>query len=173
MIRDFLHFKPILSDGVYIDISAQVIGNVVLQQESSVWCNAVIRGDVSEIIIGKCSNIQDLTVLHASHASEFNKQSKLKIGNYVSVGHACCLHGCTISDNVLVGMKSIILDYATIGNNVLIGAGSLVPMNAKLESDSLYFGSPVKFIRKLTTKEIEQIHYNSTHYVRLHKNYVS
>lgn len=166
-IRKFKGITPQIDASAYIDDSAVVIGRVIIGQNSSVWCNVVARGDVSDIKIGKNTNIQDLTMLHVTHYKEEHQDEvPLIIGDNVTIGHSCCLHACTIKNNVLVGMGTTILDNAIIESNVIIGAGSLVPPNKTLESGHLYFGNPLKQVRKLTDAEIEHIAYSAEHYVK-------
>lgn len=141
-------FSPKIGREVYIDPSAQVIGRVKIGDYSSVWPNCVLRADINQIVIGHHTNIQDLSLLHV----ETNRACR--IGNYVTVGHQAALHGCTVKDQSLVGIGSIVLDGAVIGETVMLGAGSLVTHNQKLKSGSLYFGRPAKLIRKLTRAEI-------------------
>lgn len=173
-IRPFKGIIPNINSSAYIDASAVVIGRVTVGTNSSIWCNVVARGDVSDIKIGNNTNIQDLTMLHVTHyKEEHHDEVPLIIGDNVTVGHNCCLHACTIKHNVLVGMGTTILDKATIEPNVIIGAGSLVAPNKTLESGYLYFGNPLKQIRKLTEEEIEHIAYSAQHYVKImheHKN---
>ncbi|MCX8514999.1 MAG: hypothetical protein RL017_818 [Pseudomonadota bacterium] len=173
-IRTLNGIKPNIDDSAYIDNSAVVIGKVTVKKDASIWCNCVLRGDVSTIYIGENSNIQDLTMLHVTHyKDEKSKETPLFIGNNVTVGHNCCLHACTIKDNVLIGMGSTILDNAIIEPNVIIGAGSLVAPNKILQSGYLYFGNPLKQVRLLSTEEIEHIQYSAKHYVEIknmHKN---
>lgn len=166
-IRKFKGITPQIDASAYIDDSAVVIGRVSVGQNSSIWCNVVARGDVSNIKIGKNTNIQDLTMLHVTHyKEEHHDEVPLIIGDNVTVGHNCCLHACTIKNNVLVGMGTTVLDNTTIESNIIIGAGSLVPPNKTLESGYLYFGNPLKQIRKLTDAEIEHIAYSAKHYVK-------
>ena len=167
-IREYSSIKPEIDVSCYIDESAVIIGRVTIGKNSSVWCNVVARGDVSYIKIGNNTNIQDLTMLHVTHYHpERSQETPLIIGNNVTVGHSCCLHACTIKDNVLVGMGSTLLDNCIIEPNVFIGAGSLVPANKVLESGYLYFGNPLKQVRKLTDAEIEHIVYSAEHYVKV------
>lgn len=173
-IREYNELKPRLDKASYVDKSAVVIGNVILGKNSSIWCNAVARGDVGYIKIGENTNIQDLTMMHVTHYHpERSEETPLIIGDNVTVGHSCCLHACTIKDNVLVGMGSTLLDNCVIEKNVIIGAGSLVASNKVLESGYLYFGNPLKQVRKLTDAEIDHIQYSAEHYVKvmhLHKS---
>ncbi|MCC2644979.1 MAG: gamma carbonic anhydrase family protein [Burkholderiales bacterium] len=167
-VRSYQGFTPQIGENCYIDTSSVVIGRVKIGKDTSIWCNSVIRGDVSSIEIGDNTNIQDLTMLHVTHYSPgISRESPLTIGNNVTVGHNCCLHACTVMDNVLVGMGSTLLDNCIIEPNILIGAGSLVPSNKRLESGYLYFGNPLKKIRPLTAEEIQFIQYSAEHYVRV------
>ena len=140
---------PTLGKNVYIDPAAHVIGRVKIGDNSSVWPGAVIRADIQKIVIGRCTNIQDLSLLHV----ETNRACIL--GDYVTIGHQVCLHACTVKDQSLVGIGSIILDGAVIGEATILGAGSLVTHGQKLKSGSLYFGRPAKFVRLLSKKEIK------------------
>lgn len=173
-IRKYQGVTPIVSPSAYIDDSAVIIGRVIIGENSSIWCNVVARGDVSTIRIGANTNIQDLTMLHVTHyKEEHHAEVPLQIGDNVTVGHNCCLHACTIKNNVLVGMGTTILDNAVIEPNVIIGAGSLVAPNKTLESGYLYFGNPLKQVRRLTPDETQHIAYSAQHYVTImtkHKN---
>jgi len=174
-IRKYLNTYPIIDNSAYIDDSAVIIGDVVIGNNSSVWCNSVIRGDVNSITIGNNSNIQDLTMLHVSHKNpnkEPTEYGKLTIGDNVTVGHNCCLHACTIKNNILVGMGTTILDNTIINDNILIGAGSLVPPNKELYSGYLYIGNPVKQVRQLSQEEIEYLEYSALHYVKVKNQYI-
>ncbi len=141
-------FSPKIGRNVYLDPSAQIIGRVTIGDHSSVWPGTVVRADIHQIKIGRYTNIQDLSLLHV----ETNRGCTL--GDYVTVGHQACLHACTVKDQALIGIGSILLDGAVIGEAVMLGAGSLVTHHQKLKSGCLYFGRPVKFVRKLTRREI-------------------
>lgn len=173
-IRNYQGISPQISASAYVDPSAVIIGKVTIGENASIWCNAVARGDVSHIQIGNNSNIQDLTMLHVTHNNPGKtNETPLIIGDNVTVGHNCCLHACTLENHVFVGMGSTILDNAYIEKNVMIGAGSLVPQGKRLESGYLYFGNPIKQIRKLTDAEIAHLDYSAKHYVKianLHKS---
>lgn len=161
-----------LATGVWVHPRATVIGEVSLGCDASVWPGAVIRGDVNSIIIGEASNIQDGSVLHVSHKTPDNPAGgPLVVGARVTVGHTVILHACTIEDECLIGMGSIILDRAVIQKHVLLGAGSLVPEGRVLESGYLYLGRPAKQIRKLTADEIAYFNYSAQHYVQLARSY--
>lgn len=171
-IRKYLTYTPEITESAYIDPSAVIIGRVRIAANASIWCNAVARGDVAEIIIGKNSNVQDLTMLHVTHHNPGKtNETPLIIGENVTIGHSCCLHACTLKNNILVGMGSTILDNALVESNVMIGAGSLVPANKTLESGYLYFGNPVKQIRPLTDAEIAHLEYSAQHYVKIANNH--
>lgn len=135
--------------GVMVSPQATICGNVRLGQEASVFAGVQIRGDCEPIVVGSKTNIQENACLHVSVGS------KLYVGNHVTVGHGAILHGCTIEDNVLVGMGSIVMDDAVIGNDCVIGAGSLVTQGKVFEPRSLIMGRPAKFVRELTDEEIE------------------
>lgn len=172
-LSSYLGNFPLVGESVYVHPSAQVIGDVILGEESSVWCNAVVRGDVNRIRIGRCSNVQDLTMCHVSHKTPAKPEgSPLVIGDYVTIGHSVILHGCTIGNECLVGMGTIVMDDAVIPDRVMIGAGSLVPPGKVLESGMLYVGRPVQAIRALTTDEIAYLRYSAEHYVRVKNNYM-
>jgi carbonic anhydrase/acetyltransferase-like protein (isoleucine patch superfamily) len=163
---------PVIPASAWVHPSAQVIGEVALGEDASVWCGAVIRGDVNSITVGAGSNIQDLTVLHVSHKSEWDpKGAPLVIGDRVTVGHSVILHGCTIHDECLIGMGSIVMDKAVLEPRVLLGAGSLVPEGKVLQSGYLYIGRPAKQLRPLTPEELAYFNYSAEHYVKLAKSY--
>ncbi|MDE2118797.1 MAG: gamma carbonic anhydrase family protein [Betaproteobacteria bacterium] len=170
----YLDIMPILGARVYVHASSQVIGNVRIGNDSSIWCNTVLRGDVNHIVIGQCSNVQDLTMGHVSHKTPDKPNgSPLVVGDYVTVGHSVILHGCTIGNECMIGMGSIIMDDAVIPDRVMIGAGSLVPPGKVLESGMLYVGRPVKAIRALTLEEIAHLKYSAEHYVQVKNNYLN
>lgn len=165
MVRAYQNHRPQLADSVYVAESAQVIGNVVMSENSSVWDNAVLRGDVDLITIGRNSNVQDLCVLHNSSGIP------LVIGENVTVGHHVVLHSCSIGDNSLIGMGAIILDGAKIGKNCLIGAGALVTQNTVIPDGSMALGSPAKVVKQLTAERIEANIQNAMEYVHLSMTY--
>jgi len=165
---------PVIGDRVYLHPSCQLIGDVTLGEDSSVWCNTVLRGDVNRIVIGKCSNVQDLSMCHVSHKTAAKPEgSALIIGDYVTIGHSVILHGCSIGNQCLVGMGSIIMDDVVIPDNVMIGAGSLVSPGKILQSGMLYMGRPAKAIRTLTEDELAHLRYSAEHYMRVKNNYLN
>lgn len=171
-LAPYLDHTPQLGERVYLHPSAQVIGDVTIGADSSLWCNTVVRGDVNRIVIGICSNVQDLAMAHVSHKTAHKPEgSPLIIGDYVTIGHAAILHGCTIGNECLIGMGTIVMDDAVIADRVMVGAGSLVPPGKMLESGMLYTGRPVRAVRPLTEAEIAYLKYSAEHYVRVKNNY--
>lgn len=165
-IRAYLNHVPQLGERVYVDEAAVVIGKVSLADEVSIWCGAVVRGDVNTIQIGKRSNVQDGSVLHVTGGSTNHPAgSPLIIGEDVTIGHHVTLHGCIIGNRVLVGMGAIVLDDAVIEDDVMIGAGSLVPPRKRLQSGLMYMGSPAKAVRELTEAEKAFLRQSAQNYV--------
>jgi carbonic anhydrase/acetyltransferase-like protein (isoleucine patch superfamily) len=158
--------EPKLGKDVFIDVSAIVSGNVEIGDHSSVWPHAVLRGDLAPVTVGKHSNIQEQSVVHV------DRDVPCRIGDYVTAGHQVCLHGCTIGDEVLVGIGTVILSGATIEGRVVIGAGSLVPEDRVLESGFLYYGSPVKKVRELTPEELAHLLRSAREYAALAKRHL-
>ena len=155
----FLKKKPVLGRSVYIARGAAVLGDVTLGDFSSVWYNAVVRGDINRIDIGHHTNIQDNAVLHL--ADDF----ACLVGSYVTIGHSAVVHACTVGDETLVGMGAIILDGAIIGEQCLIGARALVTQGANIPPGSLVLGSPAKVVRALTPEERAGLKYWAEKYV--------
>ncbi len=167
MIRSFKGKTPTLGQDVYVDSSAQVIGNVTLGDRSSLWCNVVARGDVHFIRIGERTNIQDGSVCHVTEGNY-----PLIIGSNVTVGHRVILHGCTVADHVLVGMGAIILDGATVGEYSMVAAGSLVPPGMMVPPGTLVMGSPARVKRDLGPVELTMIDDGATGYDELRQIYL-
>jgi len=140
---------PKISEDCYIAENATIVGEVSIGTQCSVWFNAVIRGDVNYIKIGNKVNIQDGAVIHATY-----KKSPTTIGNNVSIGHNAIVHGCTIHDNVLIGMGSIVMDDCVIESNSIIAAGAIVTKNTRVESGSIYAGIPAKKIKNISQEMI-------------------
>lgn len=173
-ITSYLDFTPAIGPQAFVHESAQVIGEVRIGVDSSIWCNAVLRGDVNHIHVGRCTNIQDFTIGHVSHRNENNPNgTPLVIGDYVTIGHAVILHGVTIGNECLIGMGSILMDDVVVADRVMLGAGSLVPPGKVLESGYLYLGRPARQVRPLTAEELAHIRYLAEHYVRLKDNYLA
>jgi len=171
-IRAFRNNAPNIDDSAWVDDSAVVIGDVTIGENSSVWPLVVIRGDIHQIRIGNRSNIQDGSILHVTHVSQFNPDGfPLEIGSDVTIGHNVVLHGCSIQDRCLIGMGSTVLDGAVVESNIMVGANSLVPGGKHLESGFLWLGSPVKKIRPLNEHELRFLGYSAKNYHALAQEY--
>jgi carbonic anhydrase/acetyltransferase-like protein (isoleucine patch superfamily) len=165
-LRTFEQIDPFIADDAYVDPAAVVIGDVTIGEQSSVWPQCVLRGDVNVIRIGARTNIQDGTIVHVTHDGEFSPGGfATHVGDDVTVGHRAIVHACTIEDRVLVGMGAIVMDGATVRSDVILGAGALVPPGKELESGWLYVGSPAKAQRELTDEEYRMLRYSAEHYV--------
>lgn len=160
MILSFKDTTPQIHSSAWVTESAHVIGDVVIGEESSVWFNAVIRGDVNYIRIGKRTNIQDGCVLHVAR-----RTLPLVIGDEVTVGHNVTLHACTIGNQCLIGMGAVVMDGAEVGENSIVGAGSLVTPGTKIPPGSMVLGSPARVKRPLTEAESRSIRESAAHYV--------
>lgn len=150
---------PTLEGSAWVADSAQVMGKVTLADGASVWFGAVVRGDNEPILIGRNSNIQDLSVLHSDN------NQPLVVGNDVTVGHKVVLHGCTVGDGSLIGIGAIVLNGARIGRNCLVGAGSLVTEGKEFPDGSMIMGSPAKVVRQLSPEQIARWQQGNRHYV--------
>jgi carbonic anhydrase/acetyltransferase-like protein (isoleucine patch superfamily) len=157
---------PQLGEGAWVADNAQVIGSVELAPHASVWFGTVIRGDTETIRVGRNSNIQDNSVLHADPGVP------LTIGDNVTVGHQVMLHGCTIGDNSLIGIQAVVLNGAKIGRNCIVGAGSVVTENKEFPDNSLIIGSPAKVVRTLDEAAAAKLAHNAEHYVENARRYV-
>ena len=168
MLRSYKGVSPCVHATAYVDVSAQVIGDVHLGAESSVWMNAVVRGDVHWIRIGDRSNVQDGTVVHVMHDTH-----PTTIGSDVTIGHAAIVHGCALGDRVLVGMGAVLLNGATVGSDSIVAAGSLLTEGSRFPPRSLIMGSPAKVKRQLTDVEAASILDFSGRYVGYRLDYMS
>lgn len=166
MVYEFLNKSPRFDNTVFVAPSADIIGDVALGSESSVWFNVTVRGDVNWIKIGDRTNIQDNSSVHVT-----NQTYPTSIGSDVTIGHNAMVHGCTIYARVLIGIQATVLDGAIIHSDVILAAGSLVPPGKELESGYLYMGSPAKKSRKLTDDEIQSIKDNAANYVKYQRAY--
>jgi carbonic anhydrase/acetyltransferase-like protein (isoleucine patch superfamily) len=166
MLRQYKGQSPRVHATAYVDDSAQVIGDVEIGAESSVWMNAVVRGDVHYIRIGRRTNIQDGTVVHV-----MNGTHPTTIGDDVTIGHAAVVHGCTLADRILVGMGAILLNGATVGEDSIVAAGTLLTEGVKIPPRSLVMGSPGKVKRALTEAEVASILEYSERYVGYRLDY--
>ena len=167
MIYPFQNKTPQFPETVFIAASAEVIGDVEIGADSSVWHGTVIRGDVNYIRIGDRTNIQDLSVLHVTR-----KTHPLFIGNEVTVGHRVILHGCRISDRVLIGMGATVMDGASVGEGSIIGAGALITEGMKIPPGSLAFGAPARVKRSLTKEESAFLAQSAQNYIELASIYL-
>lgn len=152
-------FCPSLAESVWIADSAQVIGNVQLDDDVSIWFGAVIRGDTAPIRIGVGSNVQDLSMLHA------DEDAPLIIGERVTIGHQVTLHGCTVGDESIIGIGAVVLNGAKIGRNCLVGAGALVTEGKEFPDGSMILGSPAKAVKYLSQIQIENLRKSAAHYI--------
>jgi carbonic anhydrase/acetyltransferase-like protein (isoleucine patch superfamily) len=168
MLRPFRGRLPVVDPSAYVDESAQVIGDVVIGAESSVWMNVVIRGDVHEIRIGARSNVQDNTVVHAMRGTHATY-----IADDVTIGHSAVIHGCTIRNRVLVGIGAIILNGADVGDDTIVAAGSLVTERTVVPPRSLVMGRPGKVTRSLTDGEVRSIKEYADRYVGYRLDYMN
>ena len=165
MIYDFEKNVPEVHTEAWVASNATIIGKVKLEKNSSIWFNAVLRGDIELITIGEGSNIQDGSVLHTDPGYP------LTIGKGVTVGHIVMLHGCKIGNNTLIGISSTILNNAKIGSNCIIGANTLITENKVIPDNSLVLGSPGKVVRQITEKEKKEIEDNAIEYIENWKKY--
>lgn len=157
--------QPVLDPSAFVADSAQVMGDVVMGPDSSVWFGAVVRGDTETITIGAGSNVQDTSVLHADHGYP------LTIGERVTVGHQVMLHGCTIGDESLIGIGAVVLNGAQIGRNCLVGAGSLVTEGKVFPDGSMILGSPARVVRQLSPEQIEGLRRSAQSYMANARRY--
>ena len=160
-IHNYRDKQPVIGTGVYLAPSAELIGDLTVGEQSSIWFGSVLRGDINRIVIGHHTNIQDLSVCHV--ADDFG----CIIGNYVTVGHRAVLHACTIGDEVLVGMGAIVMDGVVVGEQSIIGAGALLTHGLQVPSGSLVYGAPAKVISRLGAKERAEIRYWAEKYCRV------
>ena len=172
-IRPYQGISPRLGANVYIDPAAQVIGDVEIGDDASLWPCAVARGDVHFIRIGARTNVQDGAVLHVTHDGPYTPGgAPLIIGDDVTVGHGAILHACTIGDACLIGMHATVLDGAVVHRHSMIGAGALVAPGKIVGEGELWVGNPARCVRKLSDTEIERLYYSAQHYVKLKNQYL-
>jgi len=166
MIRSYQGKLPQIPSSCYIDPSAQILGDVVFGERSSVWMNAVFRGDVNSIRVGSCSNVQDCAVLHGQR-----NLYPVIVGDWVTIGHNATVHGCTVGDTVVIGMGARVLNNSRIGEGCIIAAGSVVPENTAVPPRTLWAGVPAKMRRELSDKDralILQYAHNYLDYVEIY-----
>jgi gamma-carbonic anhydrase len=166
MIRAYKGMVPRIDATAYVDSASQVIGDVTIGARSSVWCGAVLRGDVNRIVLGEETNIQDNSVLHG----ELDLYPVL-LGDRITVGHLAMLHGCVIEDDCLIGIGAIVLNGARVGRGSIVAAGALVPERMEIPPDSLVMGSPAKIRRLVTEEEKARFRENAQRYVRYRQEF--
>ncbi len=172
-IRSLRGISPKFGKNCYVDDSAVLVGEITCGDDVSFWPLVAARGDVNSMVIGNRTNIQDGTVLHVTRRSKTNSKGyPLVIGDDVTIGHKCMLHGCTLGNRILVGMGAIIMDGAIVEDDVFVGAGCLVPPNKSLESGYLYVGSPAKQARKLSKEEISFLKTSAENYLVTKNEYL-
>ena len=172
-LRSFKGITPTLGERVYVDPAATIIGDVVLGDDVSIWPGSVLRGDVNAIRVGARTSIQDGSVVHVAHAGPYGPGFPCLIGAGVTIGHAAVVHACTIGDYCLIGMHASVLDGAVVKKYGFVGAGSLIPPGKVVGERELWLGNPAKFVRLLSDRQIEQLHYSADHYVRLKDTYLA
>jgi len=168
MIRRFKDVVPFVDPSAYVDQSAQVVGDVVIGAESSVWMNVVIRGDVNRVRIGRRSNVQDLTMIHVMRDTH-----PTVIGDEVTIGHSAVVHGTTIEDRVLIGMAAVLLNGVHVGHDSIVAAGTLLTEGTRVPPRSLVMGRPGQVRRELTDEEVAEIRWYADNYVRYRLDYQS
>jgi len=174
MILPYKGIMPKIEKDVFIANSADIIGDVLIGENSSVWFGCVIRGDINSIKIGKNTNIQDMSMIHVDHYTKEDKSDghPTYIGDNVTIGHKVMLHGCIVGDACLIGMSTTILDGAIIGKESIVGASSLVTKNKIFPPRSLIMGSPAKVIRELNEEEIASLYKSAQNYIGYKKDYL-
>jgi len=173
MIMEFQGVQPSIASDVFIAPSADIIGDVNIGEQSSVWFGCVIRGDVNSIKIGKRTSIQDLSMIHVTHFKKEDRSDGFAtiIGDDVTIAHRVMLHGCTIEDACLIGMSATILDGAIIGKESIVGANSLVTKNKNFPPQSLIMGNPAKVVRELSDEEVASLYASAANYVKFKAMY--
>lgn len=173
-LRPFKNIMPQVGARSYIDMASSVIGDVIIGEDSSIWPMVAIRGDVNHIRIGDRTNVQDGSVLHVTHKGPLSPDGNaLYIGSDVTIGHGAVVHACTIEDECLIGMGSVILDGAVIEKGTIVGAGSVVSSGKVLAGGYLYLGSPARQVRELSQQEKDFLGYSAQHYVALKDEYLA
>ena len=173
MIMEFQGVQPSIASDVFIAPSADIIGDVTIGEQSSVWFGCVIRGDVNSIKIGKRTSIQDLSMIHVTHFKKEDRSDGFAtiIGDDVTIAHRVMLHGCTIEDACLIGMSATILDGAIIGKESIVGANSLVTKNKIFPPRSLIMGNPAKVVRELSDEEVTSLYASAANYIKFKAMY--
>ena len=168
MIRSWQGKLPQVPTSCYVDVSAQLLGDVILGERSSVWMNAVLRGDVNSIRVGSCSNVQDCAVLHGQR-----NLYQVIVGDWVTIGHNATVHGCVVGDEVVIGMGARVLNNSRVGDQCIIAAGSVVPEHTVIPPRTLWAGVPAKMRREVTEKDIALIREYAQNYLDFVEIYLS
>lgn len=161
IIKPIKGIAPVFGKNCFVAENATIVGEVIMGDDCSVWFNAVIRGDVNSITLGNKVNVQDGAVIHCTY-----QKAKTVIGNNVSIGHNAIVHGCTLEDNVLIGMGAIVMDNAVIEKNSIVAAGAVVLENTRVESGTIYAGVPAKKVKTLSPQHFADLN------MRIANNYV-
>ncbi len=161
----FKDVKPMIAKSAYLQAGVKIEGDVIIEDDVSIWYNATIRGDLSKIILKKGCNVQELTSIHSDPPFD------VVIGENTTIGHNCVIHGAKIGSNTLIGMGAILLNGCEIGDNCLVAAGSLITQNTKFPAGSMIMGSPAKLVRELRVEEIQTVIENGKHYLELAKEH--
>ncbi|MDE0405153.1 MAG: gamma carbonic anhydrase family protein [Nitrospira sp.] len=168
MIKAYKGVTPTIADSAFIEDTAVIVGDVVIEADSSVWFHSVVRGDVNYIRIGRRTNVQDLSLLHVTHDTY-----PLILGDDVTVGHHVVLHGCTVQNRVLVGMGAVLMDGVVVGDDCIIGAGGLVTEHTRIPPGSLVIGAPARVTRPLREAELAWLKESAQNYVRYARDYMT
>jgi carbonic anhydrase/acetyltransferase-like protein (isoleucine patch superfamily) len=160
LIKSVRGMHPVFGENCWYAENATIVGEVIMGRDCTVWFNAVIRGDVNSITIGNRTNIQDGAVIHCTY-----QRSKTTIGNHVSIAHNAVVHGCTIEDNVLIGMGAIVMDGAVIGTGSIVAAGAIVTQNTIIPPGSIYAGNPARFLKAVSPEQAEVFARTANNYV--------
>ena len=152
LIKAVKGVEPVFGEACYLAENATIVGDVVMGDECSIWFNAVVRGDVNSIRIGNKVNIQDGAVIHCTY-----QKTSTQIGNNVSIGHNAIVHGCTLEDNVLIGMGALVMDHVVVQSNSIVAAGAVVLENTEIESGSIYAGVPAKKVKSISPEQVQKL----------------
>jgi carbonic anhydrase/acetyltransferase-like protein (isoleucine patch superfamily) len=172
MIRPFHGIEPKIDPSAFVAETAVIIGDVEIGPQSSIWYNCIVRGDVNSIRIGSRSNVQDMSVLHVTHQKDADDPgAPLVIGDDITIGHGCTLHGCTLRDGCFIGMQAVVMDRAVVGEGALVGARALVTEGTIIPPRTLWLGSPARYQRDLTPEESERLKQAALNYVEYGQQY--
>ncbi|MDE1893480.1 MAG: gamma carbonic anhydrase family protein [Pseudomonadota bacterium] len=172
-LRSYKGISPRLGERVYLDPACSVIGDVALGDDVSIWPGVVLRGDVNHIRVGARTSIQDGSIVHVAHEGPYGPGFPCLIGEGVTIGHAAVVHACTIGDYCMIGMHATVMDGAVVHKYGFVGAGSLVSPGKVVGERELWLGNPARFVRLLSERQVEQLHYSADHYVRLKNGYLA